>query len=261
METIEGLFAPLATPFTDDSSSISEIRFSKEIRWLLAKTIDGFVVASDCGEFATLSQSERKQLVEWLARDCAGKPFLVHVSSLSTSSSLDLAQHASRHGARAAILMPPYYGTYTADELIAFYRTVSTHAGLPIILVDPQNLLSEEARENIAEFPEIVIAASLTDRHRANVSCYKGHTSSDEFVVSDALVSPLALLQPSQLSAAINGEETELAKLIILEETLGRARVSKAGLEALGVDVGPPRPPLRPLTGAVGAALRTLLGG
>ena len=94
---------------------------------------------------------------------------------------------------------------------------------------------------------------------QAALSCYKDLTSSDEFSASSCITSPLALLRPQQVVAALNGETVDLARLIILEETMGRARVSKAGLEAVGIDVGPPRPPLRGLSGPVSTALRTLL--
>jgi 4-hydroxy-tetrahydrodipicolinate synthase len=259
MQTLDGLFAPLVTPFTDDASSVSEIRFGRLMRFLLACPVDGFIVGSDTGEFATLSQSERKTMVELTARDSSGKPFLVHVSSLSTSASLDLAQHAGRHGARAAILMPPFYGTYTADEHIGFFRTVSHHASIPVIVVDPQGLISEDIGQAIASFTNVQFGTPLSQRVEAHLSCYKGLTASDEFALGNCIASPLALLRSEQVVAQLNGETTDLAKLIILEETLGRARVSKAGLEAIGLEVGPPRSPLKPLTGAVAQALRTLL--
>lgn len=256
MQTIEGLFAPLVTPFTDDASTVSEIRFARLLRHLMAQPVDGFIVASDCGEFATLSQSERKQLVEWVARDTAGKPFIVHVSTLSTSTSLDLAQHAARHGARAAVLMPPFYGSYTSDELIGFFRTVAAHAGIPLILVDPLDTLNSEVLSGLEDIGSITVAQPLL---QTSISCYKGMTMSDEFGCGAAVASPLALLRPQQVAAALHGEQVDLAKLIILEETLGRARVSKAGLEALGFELGPLRPPLKALTGSVSSALKTLL--
>jgi len=259
MQTIEGLFAPLATPFTDDASTISEIRFARQIRYLLNNPVDGFIVGSDSGEFATVSSSERKQLVEWTARFANGKPFMVHVSSLSTAVSLDLAQHAARYGARAAILMPPFYGDYTTDEMVSFYRTIAHHSGVTIVIVDPQETITSEVRAGLAEVPEVVFAKPLQDVRYGMLSCYKGLTTSDEFAVSHCIASPLALLRPKQVANAIEGETADLAKLIILEETLGRARVSKTGMEVLGIDLGPPRPPLKSLTGSVRAALKTLL--
>jgi dihydrodipicolinate synthase/N-acetylneuraminate lyase len=258
MQTLEGLFAPLATSFTDDALSLSEIRFARQIKHLIAQSIDGFVTSSDTGEFTTCSQSERKQLVEWVARDCGGKPFLVHVSSLSTSSSLDLAQHAARHGARAAVAMPPFYGSYTPDELVGFFKALSLYGNLPIVIIDPQKAITDEVHAGLRDVPSLTFAEPVSRNHAA-VSCSKGITTSDEFALGEAIVSPLSLLRPHQLRDALRGDGTDLAKLIILEETLGRARVSKCGLEALGIEVGPTRLPLKSLSGSVSVALKALL--
>jgi 4-hydroxy-tetrahydrodipicolinate synthase len=259
MQTLEGLFAPLATPFTDDASTISEVRLARQIRHLAQFQVEGFVVASDCGEFGTLTNSERKEMVELTARLSNGKPFLVHVSTLSTAFSLDMTQHAARHGARGVVVMPPYYGSYTTEELIGFFAAISRYGDLATIVVDPLELVTREVKAGLADISQIIFARPLKEIKQAGLSCYKGLTSSDEFAVGNAVCSPLTLLRPAEVASALAGEPADLAKLIILEETLGRARVSKTGLEALGIEVGPPRPPLKPLTLAVSTALKTLL--
>lgn len=259
MQALEGIFTPLATAFTDDGLSLSEIRFARQIRYLLEQPIAGFIACTDCGEFTSLSRSERKDIVEWLARYAAGKPFIVHVSSLSTAVSLDLAQHAARHGARAVVLMPPYYGSFTADELVSFFRSVAQYGNIPVIAVDPQEQITAEVKESLQEVPDLLFALPLEQAQHAHLSCDKGLATADEFALGQLVVSPLALLRPQQVSQAVHGEVADLTKLMILEETLGCARVSKAGLEALGYEMGPPRPPLKSLSGAVGVALKTLL--
>jgi dihydrodipicolinate synthase/N-acetylneuraminate lyase len=259
MQTFEGLFAPLATPFTDDASTVSEVRLARQIRYLTDAGIDGYVVASDCGEFGTLTYSERKEMAELTARLGNGKPFLVHVSSLSTAISLDLTQHAARHGARGVVVMPPFYGQYTSEELIGFFNAIVRYGDLTTIVVDPLEVLTQEVRAGLSANSQIVMAEPLQAIKQGPLSCSKGLTSSDEFSVGAAVCSPLALLRPIQVATSLSGEPQDLAKLIILEQTLGRARVSKAGLEAISLDAGPPRPPLKPLSMSVSAALKTLL--
>ena len=67
------------------------------------------------------------------------------------------------------------------------------------------------------------------------------------------------LFLATSFGGAIAGANPDLAKLMILEETFGRARVSKASLEVLGLEVGYPRQPLKSLTGSVVQSLKTLL--
>ncbi|HEY3782701.1 MAG TPA: dihydrodipicolinate synthase family protein [Fimbriimonadaceae bacterium] len=259
MQTLEGLFAPLVTPFTDDGSTVSEIRFARQIRYLLEQPVDGFAIGTECGEFTSVSSSERKQLLEWGLRMTTGRPIMVNVSSMNTTMSLDLAQHASRHGARAVILMPPYYGTFTAEEIIGFIRNVSHYSNMTTVVVDPLQVITSEVRAGLQDSHDLLFANDIDSSGHSHLSCHKGFTSTDEFAVQECICSPLALLRPKLVASAMKGANVDLAKLIILEETLGRTRVSKAGLEAVGLDMGPPRPPLRGLGGSVGSVLRTLL--
>lgn len=259
MQSIEGLFAPLVTPFTDDGADLSPGRFEQMVQCLVAERIDGFILCSDTGEFAALSLSERKTLVEWYSTLSAGKPFLVHISSLRTSDSLQLADDAVKHGANGLIAMPLYYGVYSPDEQVGYLRSISEEVDSPLIVVDPLDLISEEIEIELRASPNIHLALPLSTRCHASISCYKGATASDEFAVGDVVASPMALLVSKKVAAALDGEQVDLARLVILEETLGRARISKAGLEALGMDIGPHRLPRRPLVGAVSNALRTML--
>src|SRR5689334_12427820 len=102
METhLRGSFAPLVTPFTDEGSSISEIRIARLIRALREKGVEGFALATETGEFSSLTLAERKNLVEIAMRETQqSMPLIVHVTASATSSVLDLAQHAERHGAK-----------------------------------------------------------------------------------------------------------------------------------------------------------------
>ena len=93
---LNGVLAPLPTPFTDDGSSISEIRLLRLLRKLQELGVSGYVACCEVGEFVALGRSERKSLVEILLRDPASLiQVVVNVSTLSTPASLDLAQHAA----------------------------------------------------------------------------------------------------------------------------------------------------------------------
>lgn len=257
MQELSGFFAPLVSPFTDDSSTLSEIRFARQMKQLNAANVAGFVVGGDVGEFTSLSATERKSLTEWTLREAAGKPVLVHVTSMSTLATLDLAQHAARHGARAVILMPPIYGSYTVDEVTTYLRIVGQHAGVPVVVVDPMEHISDEIHEELQQVPGIHFAISLVDAGFERLCASKGGTCPDEFCIGSAIVTPLALLLPERLGA--DAIHQDFAKLLILLGTLNPARIAKAALEAMGQEMGPPRGPLKPLTGPVALALRGLV--
>lgn len=220
---LEGAFAPLVTPFTDDTSGISEIRLARLMRRLKEHNVKGFVLLGEVGQFTSIGYSERKDLLEIAIREAGGMPVLVNVSALSTMAALDLAQHAGRHGARAAILMAPYFGHYSSEEIEGYFKNVSQYAGLPIIVVDPAKQLT----------PEII--AKLPNYTRVFIAEPNDHEESrpDSFKIEDASVSPLNLLLGL-------GHHPGMLKFM---DEYGWNRVCKAALEEMGVDCGPPRPP------------------
>src|SRR6185436_2306742 len=103
----------------------------------------------ETGEFITVSTAERKQVLEILLREAHGVPVLAHCTRLGTAQSLDLCQHAARHGARAAVIMPPYFGRYSEEEIEQHLRLIAQHAGLPVIVVDPQHLVRSDIKETL----------------------------------------------------------------------------------------------------------------
>lgn len=224
---LSGKFAPLVTAFTDDTSGVSEIRLARLIRKLSQGGVQGYVVLGEVGQFTSIGYSDRKTIAEIAIREAQGLPVLVHVSTLSTMSTLDLAQHAGRHGARAAVVMPPYYGSYSQEEIEGFLKTVSQYADIPLIVVDPHGMMGPELRDKLSGFNRTYLANPVD------------HSESrpDSFAFEEAIVSPLNMLVGYNPGSDMKA----------FWETHGWNRVAKAALEELGVDCGPPRPPRQPL--------------
>lgn len=240
MPLLSGLFAPIVTPFTDDGGSVSEIRLSKVVRHLRQSGVQGFVVCTESGEFITANTSERKQMLELVLRESQGLPVLAHCTRLGTAQALDLCQHACRHGARAAVIMPPYFGVYSDDEIEQHIRTVVQHAGLPVFLVDPQHVVRTDMRERLSNMPDLYFAEALETAFHSRFSVAPSGTSSDEFAFDDAVVSPLIQIDPK----ASRDPDADLRPLAQLVATYGRPRVAKAALNERDIEVGPPRSPV-----------------
>ncbi|HVT12635.1 MAG TPA: dihydrodipicolinate synthase family protein [Fimbriimonadaceae bacterium] len=240
MPVLSGLFAPMVTPFTDDGGSISEIRLAKVVRHLRQNGAQGFVICSETGEFTTINTGERKQLLELVLRQALGLPVITHCTRLGTAQALDLCQHASRHGARAAVIMPPYFGTYGEDEIEQHIRMIVQHAGLPIILVDPLHTVRADMRERMSNMADLYFAQTLEGSLHSRLAVDPTGASSDEFVFDDAVVSPLIQIDPK----AVHDPNADLRPLANFVAMYGRARVAKAALNERDIEVGPPRAPV-----------------
>lgn len=232
METV----VPLCTPFTDDGLSVSEVRLARLVRWYRAKGQTRFLVLGECGEFTATSPSERKSIVEIVAREANGAEFLVNVSALSTSTAVDLAQHAARHGAAAVITMPPFYPRLDDVEITSYIHAIASYAKQPVVVSDPKRSLSESVRERLGEIPRLTVA---TNRQ----------SSFDDFTAGHWTASIEAAIAPNQ---TIRG----LAEFVAFSQ---KAKTVKAALEVHGLDCGTPRPPQKRLQGDSITTLKQLL--
>ena len=215
---------PIVTPFTDDGATLSEVRLARLLRFYMKQGVEGFMLASETGEFATLSLSERKQLVELTLRDTQGaRPIVVNVSTLSTSSSLDLAQHAARHGARGVVLLPPFFGDLTQQEHVDHIRVIANHSSLPILLADPSGTLQDEARTAISHFPNVHMVWPHPD-------CSATHA--DWFRCYNLMVDPMAGVPDSKPSDFLLRNRAAVAKTLLVDSDL---------------EVGSPRMPVQPV--------------
>jgi hypothetical protein len=235
-----GFWAPLPTPFTDDGTALSEVRLARLLRGLLQRPIEGVVVAPDAGEFWALAVDERKTLLEAVLREVKGAvPVWCHVSSLRTATSLDLAQHAERHGAAAALLMPPLYGVYDDQELFEHFRYVRQYLEIPLVAVDPQRRLKEAVRRRIVEEAGVEFAEPVP--WLVELLQTEAVASSDSFQAERAVCTPLAWTlegdaEPNTMSRAWLEAEVRWRKV-------GAARYGKWLFASQGVDLGPPRRP------------------
>lgn len=227
MISLSGRYVPLPTPFTDDGSTVSEVRLARLIRHLAEKGAEGFVGGSEVGEFWVCSMSERKQVTEIAVREAKGKPVIVNVTALTTAGALDLAQHSARHGARACVICPPTYAAFSADEILQHFRLVAHNCEVPLIISGYDVSLSAQMSDMVSEHNRCFVAEGLAGG-------WFGTPTTDEFKVDGLLVSPHFLFHPI-LSPEFHALAVEV----------GSARLAKAGVEEIGFDCGPLRSPYR----------------
>jgi len=198
----------------------------RQVRFWLEREAQGFYLAGETGEFTTVGASERKAMLEIVQRECqSAVPILVNVSSLSTALSLDLAQHAGRHGATAAFINPPYFGRFTGKELINHLRAVVGLAGLPVLIADLFGALPDGFGDAFDTLPQVEFAAG---------------TAFDEWKSEAASVH--AIIALGELFPDVDRALLGAAYL-----THGPAPLMKAAFERIGIDIGSPCSPKSPM--------------
>jgi len=253
---LQGIFTPLPTPLTDDGTSISEIRLARLYQAVKDRGFSGWAVNTEVGEFNAFSFSDRKLMVELVMRMSPGMPVLVNVSTPSTLASLDLAQHAERHGAAAVVMAPPYWGPFSDEEIHLHYRTVSQYAHLPLIVVDPRRMISDTMKGVLKDMTEVVVAEP--NHWKVEEFGQAAKERPEDFLAGDLCVTPLALFRSVE---EIINKEPSLRSLVQFMTRHGTAKVAKAAFLVRGLDLGPLRAPALPLSGKVLDDLKAVLDG
>lgn len=133
--SFRGSYTVAVTPFKEDGSGIDTDALKKFIDWQLACDVPGIIVLGTTGEFLTISDDERHELVDTTIRHVDGRmDVLVGTMNAYTPNAVRFSREAERLGADGLMVIPPYYYTPTDDEIFAYFRAISEAVSIPIML-------------------------------------------------------------------------------------------------------------------------------
>src|SRR5919109_4369465 len=133
-EPFHGVLPALITPFTEDGRMIDTGALAAIVDRLVGAGVGGLVPGGSTGEFTTLSNAERRELVEATVQAAAGRvPVVAGTGALSTRETVELSVHAERAGASAVMIVPPFYDALSWRELLAHYAAVAEQISIPIM--------------------------------------------------------------------------------------------------------------------------------
>ncbi|OHD76117.1 MAG: 4-hydroxy-tetrahydrodipicolinate synthase [Spirochaetes bacterium RIFOXYC1_FULL_54_7] len=136
---LSGLGVALATPFIKGNGrygaeSVDIPAFKALVRRVLEGGTDFLVVLGSTGDAATITDSERDQLIRAALEEAGDTPVVVGTGHNSTAAAVALASRAAALGAQALLVVTPYYNKPQPAGLEAHFRAVAEAAsGLPII--------------------------------------------------------------------------------------------------------------------------------
>ena len=133
-EQFHGVLPALITPFTDDGSAIDTGALTALVDRVINARVGGLVPGGSTGEFTTLTNGERRLLVEVTVEAAAGRVAVVAgTGALSTRETVELSVHAEQAGAAAVMVVPPFYDALSWRELVAHYTAVAEAIDVPIM--------------------------------------------------------------------------------------------------------------------------------
>lgn len=122
----------MVTLFKDDQE-LDETAMREHIDFLINAGVHGIFVLGSTGEFAYLSETEKKRVIEITADQINGKlPLVVGVSSPSTKLSIELAKHAEKLGAAVVMAVIPTYFPLEKANIEMHYAAIASVIEIPL---------------------------------------------------------------------------------------------------------------------------------
>ncbi len=132
--SLAGSWVALVTPF-DTTGRIDFAAIDRLVEFHLDAGTDGIVISGTTGESPTLSDDEKCQVMEHVAKLAAGKIGLAFGSGANdTHHAVKLTRRAAELGADAVLVVTPYYNKPGQPGLIAHFTEVAAATKLPVIL-------------------------------------------------------------------------------------------------------------------------------
>ncbi len=168
----KGVTPAITTPFNKELT-VDHGFLAEHCRWLLENGCAGVVALGSLGEGATLSFTEKTDVLRTLGKAVDGNGTLVAaISSLSTSESVSLAKAAADLGCSGLMILPPY--VYLGDwrEMKAHVAAVFRATPLSCMLYNNPvaygtDFVPEQIQELSLEFENFnAVKESSTDARR-----------------------------------------------------------------------------------------------
>ena len=132
---LNGIFPPITTPFIDDNVAYDKLASNIE-KW--GQTgLKGFVVLGSNGEYVSLSEEEKRKVVETVVQAAPDHMSIIAGTGCeSTRETIRLTADCAALGAHAALVVTPHYfgGKMTESALVRHYTAIADNSPIPIIL-------------------------------------------------------------------------------------------------------------------------------
>ena len=129
-----GAATALVMPMNGDGR-IDYASFGRLIEAQIDGGIDALLVLGTTGEACTLSDKEKREIIDFAAEKIDRRvPLIVGTGTNDTAKSVESSKYASDAGADALLIVTPYYNKATESGLVRHYLPIADSVGVPIIV-------------------------------------------------------------------------------------------------------------------------------
>ena len=284
---LHGIIPPLVTPF-DDHGEVDESALRAVVGYVLQGGVHGVFVAGSTGEAYVMTDAQRLRALETVIEEVNGRvPVFAGTARITTEDTVSLTKAAEAAGADVVSIVTPYFVTPSQDELYEHYRSVAEATKLPVILYNNPGrtgvIIEPATVQRLAEIDNIVGMKDSSGNMGNTVDTIRLCGSEFRFFCGfDMIIFPtLAAGGAGAVPASANiaprlivdlyehfragryGESRRLQEMLApLRKAFSLGTfpaVLKEGLNLLGIPVGTPRLPVKPLEPEARESLRKIL--
>jgi 4-hydroxy-tetrahydrodipicolinate synthase len=283
----KGLIPPIVTPFTADGKSVSEENLRKVMRHVISNGCTGVFVGGSQGEFFSMSFEERVRSFEIAVDEAAGKyPVLAGTAAITTDETVELSKAAEKAGISAISVINPYFITLNEDEMYDHYKSVAECVKIPVFLYNnpgrtgcfiPLSVIKRLAKiDNIIGIKDssgnLTYVNSILDIEDDFLVFSGMDTCIFNIITSGGAgaVAATANVAPALVSSIYNkiqsgdlaGARKAQKELTPLRDAFALGSfpvVVKEALQLLGIEAGPARLPIHPMSSENRAKLKDIL--
>ncbi|UQZ94252.1 4-hydroxy-tetrahydrodipicolinate synthase [Bacillus safensis] len=275
---IQGIIPAILTPLTEKEHFHPEVA-TQLVNRLIDSGVHGIFALGTNGEFHLFSEEEKLQIAETVVKAVGRRvPVFIGAGENSTEATIRLSNKLADLGVDVLSIITPYFVAPTQEELYEHFRHISENVNIPILLYNiPSRTGVSLAPETVARLSALPNVLGIKDSsgNIENIKAYLDVTKDEDFVVlagTDSLILDTLKLGGAGAVAAtanvlpetvvglyksfqkgkLDESEHFQKQLQPLRATFGLGTLPaplKKAAELYGIPVGPPKSPVKELSG------------
>jgi len=130
----KGVMPAVTTKFTE-SDTLDLKMFEVNINAQLQAGVNGIILGGTLGEASTLSDEEKRILIETTVGIVDGKiPVIINIAEQSTKGAISAVNNAAKYGASGLMMLPPMRYKANDFETVTYFKAIAQSTDLPIMI-------------------------------------------------------------------------------------------------------------------------------
>lgn len=150
-----GVMPAVTTKFNENDELDMQL-FELNINAQVEAGVNGIVLGGTLGEASTLTDGEKRILIEETVRIVEGKvPVVINIAEQTTKAAVEAAHKAQLYGAHGLMMLPPMRYKSTDYETVNYFKTIASSTDLPIMIYN--NPIDYKIEVTLDMFEELLV--------------------------------------------------------------------------------------------------------